>query len=152
MQPMKIIRMTAEHTAKLAELEKLCFSEPWSEKAFLEETDNPAAFFVVAVEGDEILGYGGMHTVLGESYIDNIAVFPQYRGRGAGRHNPECQNGLVSRGGGYPPHGPRRFLPQKQALRPRPTGTADGQVRPCQGRSRNKIRQRSHPSAPKLLR
>jgi len=82
---MKIIRMTAAHTAKLAELEKLCFSEPWSEKALLEETDNPAAFFVVAVEGDEILGYGGMHTVLGESYIDNIAVFPQYRGRGAGR-------------------------------------------------------------------
>lgn len=77
--------MTAAHTAKLAELEKLCFSEPWSENALLEETDNPAAYFVVAVEGDEILGYGGMHTVLGESYIDNIAVFPQHRGRGAGR-------------------------------------------------------------------
>ena len=82
---MKIVTMTAAHTAHLAELEKLCFSEPWSEKALLEEIDNPAAYFVTAVEGDEILGYGGMHTVVGESYIDNIAVFPQYRGRGAGR-------------------------------------------------------------------
>ena len=40
---MKIVPMTAAHTAKLAELEKLCFSEPWSEKALLEEIDNPAA-------------------------------------------------------------------------------------------------------------
>ena len=82
---MEIVNMTAAHTARLAELEKLCFSEPWSENALLEEIDNPAAYFVTAVEGDKILGYGGMHTVVGESYIDNIAVFPQYRGRGAGR-------------------------------------------------------------------
>ncbi len=82
---MKVIPMTAAHTARLAELEKLCFSEPWSEKALLEEIDNPAAYFVVVTDGDEVLGYGGMHTVLGESYIDNIAVFPEFRGRGAGR-------------------------------------------------------------------
>ena len=82
---MQIIPMTAAHTAKLAELEELCFSEPWSEKALLEEIDNPAAYFITAVDGDAILGYGGMHTVLGESYIDNIAVFPEHRGRGVGR-------------------------------------------------------------------
>ena len=32
-----------------------------------------------------MLGYGGMHTVLGESYVDNIAVFPEFRGHGVGR-------------------------------------------------------------------
>lgn len=32
-----------------------------------------------------VLGYGGMHTVLGESYVDNIAVFPEFRGHGVGR-------------------------------------------------------------------
>lgn len=82
---MDIIPMTAAHTVRLAELERLCFSEPWSEKALAEEIGNPAAYFVTAVEDGEILGYGGMHTVLGESYIDNIAVFPEYRGQGAGR-------------------------------------------------------------------
>lgn len=82
---MQIILMRAEHTARLAELEKLCFSEPWSENALLEEIDNPAAYFIAAVDGEEVLGYGGMHTVFGESYIDNIAVFPEYRGRGVGR-------------------------------------------------------------------
>ena len=82
---MRIVSMRAEHTGRLAELEKICFSEPWSEKALLEETENPAAFFVVAVENDAVFGYGGMHTVLGESYIDNIAVFPEHRGHGVGR-------------------------------------------------------------------
>lgn len=82
---MQIVSMTAEHVSRLAALEKLCFSEPWSEKGLLEEIDNPAACFWVAVRENEVLGYGGMHTVLGESYVDNIAVFPEFRGHGVGR-------------------------------------------------------------------
>lgn len=82
---MEIVPMTAAHTARLAVLERLCFSEPWSEKALLEETENPAACFLTAVENGEVLGYAGMHTVLSESYVDNIAVFPEHRGRGVGR-------------------------------------------------------------------
>lgn len=39
----------------------------------------------MAVRENEVLGYGGMHTVLGESYVDNIAVFPEFRGHGVGR-------------------------------------------------------------------
>ena len=91
---MQIVSMTAEHVSRLAELEKLCFSEPWSEKSLTEEIDNPAACFLVAMQQDEVLGYGGMHTVLGyggmhtvlgESDVDNIAVFPEFRGHGVGR-------------------------------------------------------------------
>ena len=82
---MQIVSMTAEHVSRLAELEKLCFSEPWSEKSLTEEIDNPAACFLVAMQQDEVLGYGGMHTVLRESYVNNIAVFPEYRKKGIGR-------------------------------------------------------------------
>ena len=82
---MQIVSLTAELVSRLAELEKLCFSEPWSEKSLTEEIDNPAACFLVAMQQDEVLGYGGMHTVLGESYVDNIAVFPEFRGHGVGR-------------------------------------------------------------------
>ena len=71
---MQIVSMTAEHVSRLAELEKLCFSEPWSEKSLTEEIDNPAACFLVAMQQDEVLGYVGMHTVLGESYVDNMAA------------------------------------------------------------------------------
>ena len=79
-----IVPMRAEHTPKIAELEKLCFSEPWSESALNEEIHNPDAVFITALIGDEIAGYGGMHTPWGDCYIDNIAVFPSFRKMGVG--------------------------------------------------------------------
>lgn len=77
--------MTAEHTAALAELEQLCFSRPWSRKALVEELENPAAVFLTAVEEKEVLGYAGMHCAWGECYLDNIAVFPEYRRQGVAK-------------------------------------------------------------------
>ena len=77
--------MAACHIPQIAALERLCFSEPWSEKSLSEEIENPAAYFIAAVENGAVLGYAGMHTVLGESYVDNIAVLPAHRGRGIGR-------------------------------------------------------------------
>lgn len=81
---MEILPMKAEHTERLAELEKLCFSAPWSRQALLDEVKNPSACFVTALEDDVILGYGGMHGACGEFYIDNIAVFPHHRSKGVG--------------------------------------------------------------------
>lgn len=80
---MEIVPMTKEHTAALAELEALCFSRPWSQKALEEELQNPDACFLTAIEGEAVLGYAGMHCPWGDCYMDNIAVFPEYRGQGA---------------------------------------------------------------------
>lgn len=77
--------MAAEHLDALAELERRCFSVPWSRNALAEELENPSACFLVAVEGGEILGYGGMHCACGQGYADNIAVFPMHRRKGVGR-------------------------------------------------------------------
>lgn len=67
----------------LAALERICFSDPWSENAFLGELCNPRARFVVAQDDTGlILGYLGLHHVLDEGYIANIAVDPLYRRRG----------------------------------------------------------------------
>ena len=38
---MEIVRMKKEHCELLAELEKLCFAHPWSQKALEDEVDNP---------------------------------------------------------------------------------------------------------------
>ncbi len=81
---MQIVKMEKEHCEILAELEKLCFSRPWSQKALEDEADNPRAYFVTAVDGDKILGYGGMHCSHMECYIDNIAVFGHHRRKGVG--------------------------------------------------------------------
>lgn len=76
--------MRAQHVKIVAELEKICFSEPWSENSLLEETENPDAYFIVDIEDSELVGYAGMHTPCGDCYVDNIAVFPQFRGKGYG--------------------------------------------------------------------
>jgi ribosomal-protein-alanine N-acetyltransferase len=74
--------MTSEDVKELAELEALCFSVPWSEKSFFEETMNPVARYFLAKEDEKIVGYGGIWLVSGEGNITNIAVHPEYRKRG----------------------------------------------------------------------
>lgn len=66
---------------KIAELERLCFSSPWSENALKESAKNGTTFFVAEINGG-IAGYMGLDTVLDEGYITNIAVFPEYRKKG----------------------------------------------------------------------
>jgi len=83
MENIKVCPMAAHHIPRLAQLEQLCFSEPWSESGLSAELDNENAFFRVAQAADDsILGYVGMHCVAGECYIDNVAVFPQARRMG----------------------------------------------------------------------
>lgn len=75
-------RMSLSHINAIAELERECFSTPWSEKALREEIENPNAYFYAAVIDNKVIGYGGMHSVCGENYIDNIAVTSSYRKMG----------------------------------------------------------------------
>lgn len=81
---MKIVPMEERHAPQAAELERRCFSKPWSEQALLEECKNPSAVFLAAEEGDALLGYCGMHFAAGECYMDNLAVSPEHRREGVG--------------------------------------------------------------------
>ena len=78
---MIITTMTAAHVAQVAELEKLCFSDPWSEKSVASELKNELSLWIVALEGEKVLGYVGSQTVMGETDMMNIAVHPDYRRR-----------------------------------------------------------------------
>ena len=81
---MTVIRMKEAHIPQIAQLETVCFSEPWSENALRDTLEDPKAVFFAAVEEDTVLGYAGMHDIIGEGYVDNIAVFPEHRGKGIG--------------------------------------------------------------------
>lgn len=70
-----------EHFSEIAELEKLCFSHPWSENMLLEAYGSGTKFFVAA-KNHRVLGYIGINCVLDEGYITNIAVFPNERKKG----------------------------------------------------------------------
>ena len=82
---MTIVPMAQSHIDAVAALEQACFSDPWSAAALAEELANPHAVFCVAVEGDAVLGYVGMHHVLDEGFITNVAVSPDARRRGVAR-------------------------------------------------------------------
>lgn len=69
-----------EDIPQIEEIEKLCFSIPWTEKQ-LETQLGERYVFLVAKENDEVLGYVGMMCVLDEGYISNVAVSPSQRRR-----------------------------------------------------------------------
>lgn len=77
-----IEKMNRSHISEIAEIERECFSSPWSENALSEELDNPNARFFAAVAEGKTVGYVGVHSVFGENYIDNIAVTSLYRKKG----------------------------------------------------------------------
>ena len=74
--------MEADHVAQIAQLEALCFSDPWSETSIASELTNPLSYWLVAVENDRVTGYVGSQTVVGETDMMNIAVHPDFRRKG----------------------------------------------------------------------
>ena len=74
--------MNAAHVAQIAALEKICFSDPWSERSIASELDNKLAFWLVATEGETVAGYIGSQTVMEESDMMNVAVHPDFRRQG----------------------------------------------------------------------
>lgn len=96
---MMITQMNESHVQQIAELEKLCFNDPWSENSIASELDNRLAFWLVATEDDRVIGYVGSQTVLGETDMMNIAVHPDYRNRGiAIKLIEDLIRGLTQRG------------------------------------------------------
>lgn len=83
---MTIVSMTSAHVAQIAELEKRCFNDPWSENSIASELNNRLSCWLVALEGDVVIGYVGSQTVLGETDMMNIAVHPDYRNQGVAKN------------------------------------------------------------------
>ena len=76
------IPMNETHVAPIAQLEKICFSDPWSKRSIAYELTNPLSAWFVAVEDGVVLGYVGSQAVLDEADMMNIAVSPEARRRG----------------------------------------------------------------------
>lgn len=78
----EISPMTYDHTQEIALIEKECFSTPWSQEGLISELSNDGAAFFTAEKDGEIAGYMGMHIVLDECYIANVAVKTKFRRQG----------------------------------------------------------------------
>lgn len=76
-----VVPLEYRHIGQIAALEKICFSEPWTEDGITESFKAGTRFFVAERDG-KVLGYAGLSAVLDEGYITNVAVFPEYRKKG----------------------------------------------------------------------
>lgn len=80
----EIVLMNENHVAPIAQIEKLCFSDPWSENSIACELTGRLSYWLVAVDAGEVVGYIGSQSVCGESDMMNVAVHPEHRRKGIG--------------------------------------------------------------------
>ena len=77
--------MTESDIPEVAELEKMIFPDPWSEKVYRETFAIDGVEYVVAVDGNKITGAAGVRNIVGTGEITNVMVLPGYRNRGIAR-------------------------------------------------------------------
>ena len=79
----EIVPMDRSHIPQILALEQARFSTPWTETMLTDALFDPQASFIVAEDEEgNVLGYAGLHVVVDEGYIDNIAVEPDARRHG----------------------------------------------------------------------
>lgn len=81
----EIIRLSEKDAAAAAEIEKLCFSHPWSEATMVSEMKSRYSDFFGAFSEGRLAGYIGGRTIAGETEIFNVGVAPEFRRNGLGK-------------------------------------------------------------------
>lgn len=74
------------HVAALLPLERALFREqPWTERMFWSELGQlDTRHYVVAVDGEDVVGYAGLCDYPDEAWVQTMAVAPSHQGRGTG--------------------------------------------------------------------
>ena len=88
-----LTEMKAEHVPQVAQLEKICFADPWSEMSIAHELESIWSLWLVAMEDGELVGYVGSQSSVDEADIMNVAVNPGWRRQGIAA---KLINGLVA--------------------------------------------------------
>ena len=85
---MLIRRMTLEDIPEVVEIEKQCFSLPWSAKSFEDSISRDDTIFLVCEEREKddvvVTGYMGLYIIFDEANVTNVAVSPSFRKKGSG--------------------------------------------------------------------
>ena len=83
MKNFNIYNINSSYISQLIKLERNCFSNPWSYKAFDESFKNTNYSFFAAINYDNIvIGYIGLYKIIDQGYITNIAVDKHFRNIG----------------------------------------------------------------------
>ena len=80
---LQICDAAERHVPQIEELERVCFSVPWTAEQIRSQLSDAQHVFLAALDAsDRVLGYVGMIMVLDEGYIANVAVAPAFRRQG----------------------------------------------------------------------
>jgi len=81
-----IVKLDSSFLDEAMVIETSCFTDPWSRKMLSAEIEDPATFYLAALDKEgKLAAYAGMKIVLDEGHIHNVAVAPAYRRRGIAR-------------------------------------------------------------------
>ena len=76
--------MSRSDVPTVATLERDIYPQPWSARVFFDELGHANRSYVVATEGDEIVGYGGFMLVESDAHVTTLSVTPSQRRRRLG--------------------------------------------------------------------
>ena len=79
---MMIRRMEPGDAEAAATLEAENFSEPWSVNSFMEEIGKESSVYLVAYDGERLIGVCGLVTSFDEGEVLNVSVKKEYRKQG----------------------------------------------------------------------
>ena len=86
MSDITVIPTELNHLDEIAEIESLCFSNPWSKQSFADGMANEKVQkFFTAISDGKIVGYICIFHIFEDGELLNIAVAPDYRKQGIGQ-------------------------------------------------------------------
>lgn len=86
--PIRVVPIGLDRLEEVVEIERRCFSDPWSRAMFLSEIEVGGGTFargalVADKKGEErLVGYSFAVLVMDEAHLGNLAVDPGYRRKG----------------------------------------------------------------------
>ena len=74
--------LSFEDLDRVCEIEEACFSMPWKKEDFADLIESEHSDYFVIISDGVIVGSAGYTNTLGDAYINNVAIHPDYRGLG----------------------------------------------------------------------
>jgi ribosomal-protein-alanine N-acetyltransferase len=77
--------MRRRHLRRVMEIEEGLYPRPWTHRTFVTEISlmrEGARYYLVAYVGDVLVGYGGLMFSGDDAHVTNVAVDPDWQGRG----------------------------------------------------------------------
>lgn len=84
--------MKEEDIDEVLHISNLSLKESWSRESLLKELTNPLAKYFLIKNDKKVLGFAGVWIIVDEGHITNVAIHPDFRGKGLGT---QLMNSLI---------------------------------------------------------